>query len=328
MAVTTKDIARICGLSRTTVDRALHNKGRIKESTRIKVLTTAKELGYQPDLLARSLVKGISMCIGVIVVDLNNQYFPLMVDAMEREAKKAGYLLNITLSEGNGGTEKELIRNLLGHRVDGIIIAPVDWTPDYITYLENLPVPVVVIGHTETDKIKCVGNDEYAAAAEATQYIIRKGYRHLAFVAPSNADEKLINVAGHKQRLNGFLDTVKKETGITHTVLLEEDFCRKAEELVINGKEKIAFLCSGEVFAHQMLIQLGKNGLNPPRNYGLMGFDSLEVFKDWKPAITTIDNHIPEIGRSTFSLIYRMIKGDEELDNITIPYKIIQGETL
>ena len=88
MGVTTNDIARICQVSRTTVLRALNNKGRISKTTREKILQTAKDLGYRPDLLARGLVKGRTMNIGVVVFDVKNQYFAQMLSAIEGKAQE------------------------------------------------------------------------------------------------------------------------------------------------------------------------------------------------------------------------------------------------
>lgn len=110
--------------------------GRINEQTRERIIQTAEELGYQLlDLMARSLVRGKSMCIGVVVVDLRNQYFPIMLDAMERRAKKHGYLLNITLHEQDKQTELDLLRTLVGLRVEGIIISSVSQDDAFMKYL-------------------------------------------------------------------------------------------------------------------------------------------------------------------------------------------------
>jgi len=326
MAVTTKDIARICGLSRTTVNRALHDQGRIKDSTRQMILDTAKQLGYQPDLVARSLVKGISLSVGVVVVDLRNQYFPLMIDAMEREAKKSGYLLNITLSEGDPRTEKELIHTLIGHRVDGIIMAPVSRDEDFLSYLESLPVPFVLIGHEGTERIGAVGIDEYRASYDATGYIGDRGYGRAAFVAPSLDNEELTHISGHRRRLEGFR-AAAEERGMAYEIILDEDYCAAVARFIQGGEGRAALLCSGEVFAHNILMRLGKSELIPPRDYGLMGFDNFEIFQSWSPAITTVDNPIGEIGRLSFRMIKDLIDG-KGIENRFLPYRIIEGETL
>jgi len=144
MSITSKDIARICGVSRGTVDRALNNKPRIDPKTKEKILKVARELNYRPDLVARSLAKGETMSIGVVVFDIRNRYFAQLVNAIEKEAKKYGYLLNITLQEKDPEMEIKLIDNLVARRVDGLIICPVNKSNNFEKYLKNLKVPLIV----------------------------------------------------------------------------------------------------------------------------------------------------------------------------------------
>lgn len=126
MGVTTNDIARICQVSRTTVIRALNNQGRISKETKDRIVKTAEELGYRPDLLARGLVKGKTMYIGVVVFDVKNQYFAQMLSAIETEAQTRGYCVNITLHGKNREKEVDLIRKLVDYHVDGLILSPVN----------------------------------------------------------------------------------------------------------------------------------------------------------------------------------------------------------
>ena len=101
MGITSKEIAEICGVSRATVDRALNGKDRISPKTKEKILAVAKQMGYRKDLLARSLVKGKTMCIGVLVFDIRNYYFSQLVNTIELESRKNDYFLYITLHEKN-----------------------------------------------------------------------------------------------------------------------------------------------------------------------------------------------------------------------------------
>ena len=88
MALTASDLAKACGVSRSTVNRALLGEGRINKDTKEMILKKAKELGYKPNLLARSLAMGKSMTIGVIVADINNQYFAGIIDAIGKRVNR------------------------------------------------------------------------------------------------------------------------------------------------------------------------------------------------------------------------------------------------
>ena len=105
MAITTKDLAQLCGVSRTTIHRALNGTGRIKPETKEMILQVAKEHGYRPDLLATGLAKGQTYNIGVVVLDVKNRYFAQMLSTISTEAYARGYGVNITLHGGDAGTE-------------------------------------------------------------------------------------------------------------------------------------------------------------------------------------------------------------------------------
>ena len=101
MAITAKELAQMCGVSRMTVHRALTDTGRINPQTKELILAKAKECGYRPDLLARGLVKRQTFYIGVVVLDVNNRYFSQLLSAIGMDARKQGYFVNITLHEQN-----------------------------------------------------------------------------------------------------------------------------------------------------------------------------------------------------------------------------------
>lgn len=327
MGVTTKDLARICGVSRTTINRALYGTGRISEETKDKILKTARDLDYQPDLLARSLVKGTTMCIGIIVVDLRNQYFPKMINAMEHQAKKYGYLLNITLHEQNKQTEMDLIRTLVGHRVDGLIISSANKGPDFEKYLLALPIPVVMIGNNLSDRITCVGIDEYAATVDACEYILGDGYQKVVFIAPPLKKKEEINNSGHEQRLAGYLESMAAH-GLSEEVMIEEEFCEEAEKILKGCNLRTAFLCSGDIFAVKLMSYFTARKIKTPRDYGLMGFDCIDIFRNWSPKLASVNNHIDEIGSSAIDLIIEMLEKGASSKSLVISHDIMLGDTI
>lgn len=327
MAITTKDLARICGVSRATITRALNDTGRINAETKNRILETVKELGYQPDLLARSLVKGKTMTIGVIVVDLKNQYFPEMINAMENRVKEEDYLLNITLHEDNKETEKQLIRALVGHRVDGLMISPANKGREFIEFLSQLPIPVVMLGNKVGHLISSVGIDEFRAAKEATEYILSKGYQNIAFVVPPLSDKEGLENGGHEQRLEGFEEAIKGHK-IETKIIYGKDYTEQVNQYMEKSVQKPAFLCSGDMFAGNVMDKLSKNGYRVITDYGVMGFDCIDMFRQWSPRLTTIDNHIGAIGYEAADLLFKMISKKCDTKELEIPFNIVEGDTL
>lgn len=327
MGVTTKDLARICGVSRTTITRALYGTGSIRADTKQKILETARELGYQPDLTARSLVSGKSMSIGVIVVDLKNQYFPKMLDAIEKKVKEYDYLLNITLHEDSREVERKLLRTLTGHRVDGLIIAPVSQEKEFWDYLEHLPIPVVVIGKIPGAAVPMVGTDEERMTREAVEYIYRKGYRDIVFVAPPLRNESSLESVGHRSRAEGYRKAAER-LGIPQRIIMGDDYEKEALRYREQTGGRPAFLCSGDIYAIRLLCTLREQGYREREDFGVMGFDYIDLIQKWSPRLCTVNNHVEEIGRRAAELLLDLIQGTAGEHRIEIPYEIVDGETL
>lgn len=333
MSVTTKDLAEICGVSRTTVSRALHGTGRINSETKKKILDTAKSLGYEPDLAARSLVLGKSMMIGVVVVDLRNPYFPKLVDAIGRRVLEDDYILNITIHEDNKEIEKKLIRMLTGHRIDGLIMNPINKNEDFYEMMANVKVPYCILGVDEIKGCACVGLDEFAAGVEATEYILAKGYRNLTFVVPPLYDEDGVLNLGHHRRLKGFLSVMEK-SGCRYHVIYDREVKRGYVQRSLmmikeSGRDdKAAFLCSGAQFAIDIMGAAWQHGYHAPEDYGIMTFDRIEDYQNWSPRLTFLDNHVEKMGWAAGELLIQMIRGEEKSRRIIIPHDIVEGQTL
>ena len=271
------------------------------------------------------------MCIGVIVVDLRNQYFPVMIDAMERRAKKQGYLLNITLHEQDKQTEMDLLKTLVGLRVEGIIISSVNQDEAFMKYLSKLPIPVVLIGNHITTEVACVGINEYQAAKDATQHIIGKEYRDIYFVVPPLKRGEEVNMIGHEQRVQGFLDEIyeyDKSGDIHYEIIYDGNYQEKAVQLVKSRPAKVAFLCSGDMYAGEILFAMHKHHFTAPKDYGIMGFDKIDIFQHWSPVLSTVDNHVTLIGETCIDVLVDIIQGRSERRCVEIEHDIVEGESI
>lgn len=328
MGVTTNDIAKICQVSRTTVLRALNNQGRISEETKEKILKTAKELGYRPDLLARGLVKGRTMYIGVVVFDVKNQYFAQMLSAIEMEAQKQGYCVNITLHDKNKTKEIELIRRLADYHMDGLILSPVNEGEEFANFLKGLGIPLVIIGNKISDDLPFVGICEKEAAKEAVEKIIRSGYEEVVFVCPPLDGRKEGNIFAHQQRLIGFQDAISLNENVHGQILSGYNYIEKVEKIIKESERKPAFFCSGDVFALEIMKVLKAKGVKTPRDYGIMGFDDIEFLNYMTPRLSTIYNSVEEVSKSAVNLLVQQMQGGTVPMNHFENYRIVEGETL
>ena len=326
MSVTTKELAEICNVSRRTVTRALSGNGRISEKTKQMILAKAQELEYEPDLLARSLVKGRSMSIGVVLCDLKNMYFPKAINAMEAVAREEDYVLNIMLHDNDKEIEKEIIRRLNGHKVDGLILDPACNDISNYTYLKKYSFPTLVVGGMPLDGYPYVGNNEFEAGKDAACEIADKGYQLLYFVFPE-MDKQGTSFGGHMERLNG-IKAAAEEKGIECKILGSSNYLDEALRIIETEKKKVAFLCSGDIYAAYIMMKLAEAGFTAGFDYGIMGFDNLDIMEMFSRKLTTVENNIESFGRTTMEFLIRMIKKQESASTIYIPHNIVKGETL
>lgn len=195
--------ARICGVSRTTVLRALNNQSRVSDKTRRQVLEVARELGYRPNLLARSLNTGRTMTLGIVAINMDSLIFVQTLSAINTEAQRKGYSLNIALHGQSSEAEMQRIRDFTDRRMEGILLSPISKGPEFERFVLSLGIPVVCIGNHVSEKISTVMIDEELATREAVRLIASKGYRRIVFVCPPLAYESQQNIYSHIRRKRG-----------------------------------------------------------------------------------------------------------------------------
>ena len=146
MAITVNQIAEQCGVSRTTVLRAL-NGGSVSKDTKERILQVAKDNNYRPNLLARSLNHGRTMSLGVVTINIENMYFVQSLNTINKEADKRGYFTNIVVCDDSLEWEKKLIQGLAERQMEGILINPINKGKEFEDFLLSLHVPVVSDGN-------------------------------------------------------------------------------------------------------------------------------------------------------------------------------------
>lgn len=328
MGITTKDLAALCGVSRMTVHRALTDTGRINPQTKELILKTAKEYGYRPDLLARGLVKGQTFYIGVVVLDVNNRYFSQMLSAITAQARELGYFVNITLHDKNKDMEREQLERLSDYHVDGIILSSVNHGEQYKKFLEELDTPIVSIGNRIAPGIPFVGIREREAAQAATQRILQSGYEKVVFVCPPLEDREQENIYVHEERYKGFLEMVHRQNTEYDVIGQTEGYLEQAYDIWKNAGKKIAFFCTADMYALQLLKFMEQKGLSVPEHYGLVGFDNTDILTYVTPRITTIYNSVEEVAKEAVDLLYDLMQGKETEKDRVLGYRVEEGKSL
>ena len=330
MAITVNQIAEECGVSRTTVLRALNGRGRVARETKERILQVARENNYRPNLLARSLNHGRTMSLGVVTINIENMYFVQSLNTINKEADKRGYFTNIVVCDESLEWERKLIQGLAERQMEGILINPINKGPEFEEFLLSLHIPIVCIGNQVSGKITTVQVNEMAAAMEAVELIVSKGYQRIIFICPPLEVRRQQNVYVHEQRTMGFKAAMGQHPDLQMEIVGTADFLPQVERICRTCHEyKTAFLCSGDSYALSVMQWGAQKGLFIPEDFGLMGFDDISLLQYITPKLTTVSTNLEGVASTAVVELIQQIETEEyDPKSIYLHHKILDRDTL
>jgi len=313
------------------VDRALNNRSGISEKTRERIKAVAQQHNYTPHLIGAALSKGRTMSIGVLVFDLHNRYFSQVANSISRVARKHGYSTLIAVSEKDIATEAQAIQSFLARSVDGMIILPITCGEAFANMLRAPKVPIITIGNPLSG-FHHVSIDDKRAAYQSASYIHAKGYSRICFICPplrkKGRFDGQFNIASQELRAEGFLDYCREQKSLKHEVLITKTYPDEAAKMVKCSKERIAFFCSSDAYAIDLMNHFKKQKIRFPADAGLMGFDNLDILQYIEPRITTVSTSAEAQGELALGTIVRLIDGENQPMTQYLAHQICEGETL
>lgn len=326
--ITSKDIAEACGVSRGTVDRALNGRKGISEKTRAKILETAERMGYRPNFIAQSLVKGRTMTLGVILFDSSNPIFAQIIRSIQTRARELGYLVYLTLTGKDPELEKQYIEYLVDRKVDGIALLPINFGESFEQYLRSLEIPIVTFGNRISEHFSHVWIDDYAAVQDAVHHIVARGYNEIIYVSPPLCRMGEENLYGPEKRYLGFIETCRTYNDVHFSVINHKKYLYELELLLKNNSKRTAIFCSSDVYALDIMKNLRNKGYRFPEDVGIMGFDNIDMLQYVTPAITTVDYNADLIGKTIIDSLVKKMEGQEVETFNCLEHEIIPGDSL
>ncbi|MBX3239908.1 MAG: LacI family DNA-binding transcriptional regulator [Chitinophagaceae bacterium] len=298
--VTIIDIARKMGISKSTVSRALTNNPNINPETRASVLRMAKEMDYQPNMLALGLIKNETRMLGVIIPDIEKPFFASIVSGIQHAASRMNYRIIIAQSDESPAIEKENIQALMLSRVDGFLICHTRDTRNFehIKLLHSKGVPLVSFARICQElPIPKVVEDDFNGLFTTTQHLIERGKRRIALLAGPR------HLLASKLRLNGY-KTALQQHGIPfnpklvkHSKFLHEDV-EKAVEYWLNLPEPPNGICTiYDRGAIEVIEILKRKGIRIPEDIAVTGFGNDQWASIIDPGLTTYEQKPFEIGQ-------------------------------
>lgn len=328
--ITLQDIAEYAKVSRTTASMVLNDKNiNVSKETRNRILEAAKELNYIPNSLARSLSTKKSYTIGFIIPDIENPFFAEMAKAIETEAGKQGYSVILCNTFNNSKKEEEYIRLLISKLVDGVIIVVNGKKNNSMNLLKSNEVPFVIVDRhvAEVEDIKGVFCDNEEGIRIGIDYLIKKGYKNIAFVGDTQNEVRL------NSRIKYF-EKISKQYNIFKKFLLEEDEISlqggiNATERLINKNINIdAIFYSSDVMAIGGIKCLIRKGFKIPEDIGILGYDNIGICPYIEPELTTIAQPIYNMGKEAFNLLIDVANNNQKENIINLKPYLVERKTV
>src|SRR5258707_1861830 len=305
------DVPRESGLSAFPVSAVINNKSHVSKKLRERVEAAIQKLNYRPNLLARSLAKRKTHTIGMIVPDIVNPFFPMVVRGAEDAAQKNGYNLLLCNSDDNLEKEESALELLLSKRVDGILVTKAfkDFRTSLQQMIKEVNVPIVLVMRTSPKVSQdAVITDDYRGAYEAVCHLARSGRRRIGLMGGP------MKVSNGKARWQGFKDALAA-SGLTcePELVIEGDY--RIESGYRGGHLLLSHRPDG-IYVANYLMTVGllkaaeKMGLRCPEDFGLVSFDDYPWLGIFRPKLTTVELPKYQLGDQAAELPLERIGGE------------------
>lgn len=301
-----REVARYAGVSPSTVSRALSGAAFVEPETKEKVMRAIRELNYKPNLAARSLKKGGSRLIGLVLPDITNPYFPEAVKCLELAAAKEGYSLILCDALGDEKKETEYFNNLRELCVDGILYISSTERIDHISsYIGE--IPMVILNRTFDVEAPCINIDNRKAAQQAMTYFMEQGHRRVSMFITDK--ERQYN----KERLAGCCQAFKQygvkdyENYMIQNICSEEDAYDRTIELMSRKERPTGIFLFSDMMAYGVYCGIKKSGLRIPEDVSVIGFDDIPHVKYFDPPLTTVHHSLAEAADTIFQCLEEQI---------------------
>lgn len=305
---TIKDVARLAGVSPSTVSRALSNHVFVEEETRQKVLKAVTELDYHPNMIARGLKKGKTYILGFMVPDINSLFYPMIMNAIERYASQKGYSLILMNNDESLEKEKRALQSVASRGVDGILCMSVE---DEIGHLEAFQaeqkIPVVLVNRVAGKNMSSVSVDDEHGGYLMTKYLLDHGHTRIAGMFGDFGKNRFrARYNGCKKAMEEFGIEDYKKYFIYDVNSIEEAY-RRTCEVLKSDHHPTVFFATMDILAIGIYSGIYDCGLRIPEDISVAGFDNIFMAQYMNPGLTTYNPSIDSMAKSSVDLLLKQI---------------------
>ena len=312
MRVTIHDVANHAGVSAMTVSRVINESPRVSVDTRRRVQASIAKLGYVPNRLARGLIQRKTGAFGVIVPDVANPFFTLVVRGVEQVAWRAGYHVILCDTQGDLDRERGYLEDMVSFQVDGVLIAPVgDRSRPQLRLLTRNNVPFVLIDRSiagfDGDLVQ---GDSVAGARQLVEHLIGLGHRRIGMITESpEVSTARDRVQGYREALEGAGVEFDPELVAESSAIDPDVACEATSRLLALADPPSAIFAVNNIAVVGVVEAARQHGLEIPDDLGLVCFDDIEHVSRLYPFLTVMAQPAETFGTIATQLLLDRLSG-------------------
>lgn len=307
--VTSAEVARLAGVSQSAVSRVFTPGASVSSKTMEKVRAAAEELGYRPNVLARSLITGRTRLIGLVVAYLENQFYPIALELLSRALQARGYHILVFMAENSTERVAQVMSELLDYQVDGIITASVAMSNDLTTRCDGAGIPVVMFNRGQDDaRLSEVTSDNVNGARRAVEFLIKAGHKRIAHVTGWQGSST------GRDRAEGFKQAMQaaglQPFGMVDGAYAREKAAAVTRELCQGPERPDAIFVGNDHMAFAVMDTLRHElGLRVPQDVSVVGYDDVPMAAWPAYGLTTIRQPVNRMVEATVAALLDQIEG-------------------
>lgn len=325
-----KDVARLSGVSVSTVSRVINNSLPVDEQTRRRVEAAIEKVNYTPNLLARGLRMRSGHLIGLVIPDLSNQTFSHLIDYGQEAAQQHGYDVIVGITNNDAEAEERFIKGLLDRNVDGVIFSRVSDRSHVLRMMDRKGVPFVVLDRSlQHEKVPTVVLDNERAGRMAAEHLLSLGHREIACITGP------LDIAIVRDRFGSFREALVIGGGnLPENSVFQGDFSYQSGEqgvqkLLSTGSRFSALWALNDYMAVGALNALRAEGLRVPEDVSVMGLDNVDCSWMSRPQLTTIEQPFRQMCEEAVRILVALKAGEVPASQRVMvePALVVRGTT-
>ncbi len=321
--ITSIDVAKKVGVSQSAVSRVFTPGASVSSSMENKVLKAASELGYRPNMLARSLNTGKSKIIGLVVSYLDNQFYPDVLEMLSSQLQENGYQILMFIASSDTKNLDQVLNEILDYQVDGIVMASVELSSVISKKIDSAGIPVILLNRSlDNSRFSSVTSNNYLGGKLIADFLIKGGHKKISHIAGNE------RASTQRDREAGFIDGLKdagydifsREVG---NFMLDQASIAAKKMFSVKDLPDAVFVSNDHMAFAVMDVLKNDLGLKIPENVSVVGFDDVKICSWPSYNLTTVRQPINTMVEKTVSLLISQLEENNSAKQVKLDVELI-----